>query len=91
MVTVTWLGPGNPGEPGAASPPINVPPGTYEYTIDCGTAKAGADGDLMDIIVGFVTVAEPIPTLSAPPLILLGLVVMIVGLWFIRRRRAQNL
>ena len=50
----------------------------------------GANGEMLDIVVGFLTVAEPIPTLSTLPLILLGLALLVVGLWVIRRRRAEQ-
>ena len=88
---LNWnLGPLYPGEPGVQSPPIDVPPGTYEYTIDCGSAKVGANGELLDLVTGLVTVAEDIPTLSTLPLILLGLVLLLAGLWVIRRRRIRQ-
>ena len=85
---LNWdLGPLYPGYPGVQSPPIDVPPGTYEYTIECGSAKLGPSGEMLDFGVGFVTVTEDIPTLSTWQLFLLGLVILIAGVWIIHRRK----
>lgn len=52
---LNWnIGPLYPGYPGIQTPPINVPPGEYTYTIQCGEA--------LEVYTGTVIVQVPSPT-----------------------------
>lgn len=97
---LNWnLGPLYPGYPGVKSPPIDVPPGEYEYQIECGEAllsqadqDASQDGvdssqdQLQTLYTGTVVVTEAAPASTTITLVLLFIVLSSVALLFIFMR-----
>ena len=82
---LNWnIGPLYPGYPGIQTPPINVPPGTYEYLIECGEAKIG-----QPLFFGTVVVQGQGPVFSTWALIALVAALAALAIWSIHRRRLK--